>query len=218
MHNVNDYAKYFLKRGLDSKPNTFDGNMKLQKLLFFSNIINYSETGTFLFNEKMLAFKGGTVIDEVRKRYQYEYSDFKKDSLTFEPNFTDTEYESLNLAIELFGNVSAKELSKLNHEFDFWKKRYQNSICSGGYHDQEKAVITEEDVQHEHYKIKKVITVFKNNSETNLSEELINGVKFYYDPSNVNLNEIMNYLESFSISSDEDSYTLFYDEEELVIM
>ena len=39
MRNVLDYAKYFMKNatGLDK---SFDGNMKLQKLLVFSNLVN----------------------------------------------------------------------------------------------------------------------------------------------------------------------------------
>ena len=33
MRDVYDFARFFIKNGADSKPNTYDGNMKLQKLL-----------------------------------------------------------------------------------------------------------------------------------------------------------------------------------------
>ena len=33
MRDVYDFAKFFIKNGADSSPNTYDGNMKLQKLL-----------------------------------------------------------------------------------------------------------------------------------------------------------------------------------------
>lgn len=34
MSNAVDFAKFFLKRGADTNRNSYDGNMKLQKLLF----------------------------------------------------------------------------------------------------------------------------------------------------------------------------------------
>ena len=36
MRDVYDFAKFFIKNGADSSPNTYDGNMKLQKLLVFA--------------------------------------------------------------------------------------------------------------------------------------------------------------------------------------
>ena len=38
-----DYAKYFIKGGFDSNPNTYDGNMKLNKLLVFADLISMAE-------------------------------------------------------------------------------------------------------------------------------------------------------------------------------
>ena len=38
MRDVFDFAKFFIKNGADSMPNTYDGNMKLQKLVdYLSN-------------------------------------------------------------------------------------------------------------------------------------------------------------------------------------
>ena len=45
MRDVYDFAKYFIKNGADSKPNTYDGNMKLQKLLVLSDLANIAENG-----------------------------------------------------------------------------------------------------------------------------------------------------------------------------
>lgn len=47
MSNAIDIAKFFIKRGLDVSRNTYDGNMKLQKLmtrisLFYRRLFMYS--------------------------------------------------------------------------------------------------------------------------------------------------------------------------------
>ena len=60
MSNALDFAKVFLKRGLDTNRDTYDGNMKLQKLLFFSNLVSIAEKGKPLFTDPIYAFANGT--------------------------------------------------------------------------------------------------------------------------------------------------------------
>ena len=83
MSNVFDYAKYFMKQGLDTQRNTFDGNMKLQKLLVFANLISLAERGEPLFNDEILAFEQGCVIEEVRLKYKHSYSEFALEADNF---------------------------------------------------------------------------------------------------------------------------------------
>lgn len=45
MRDVYDVAKYFIKNDADSFPNTYEGNMKLQSLLVFANMINVAKNG-----------------------------------------------------------------------------------------------------------------------------------------------------------------------------
>lgn len=45
MRDVYDVAKYFIKNGADSLPNTNEGNMKLQSLVVFANMINVAKNG-----------------------------------------------------------------------------------------------------------------------------------------------------------------------------
>lgn len=45
MRNVYDVAKYFINNDADSFPNTCEGNMKLQSLLVFANMINVAKNG-----------------------------------------------------------------------------------------------------------------------------------------------------------------------------
>ena len=67
MRDVFDFANFFIKNGADSMPNTYDGNMKLQKLLVFADLINIAEYGEPLFNEQVLAFENGCVVEKMRE-------------------------------------------------------------------------------------------------------------------------------------------------------
>lgn len=218
MRNVNEYAKFFLKKNLDDNPNTFDGNMKLQKLLFFANMISLAENNNLLFEEDMLAFEGGTVIEEVRKRYKNDHDGYIKDSIEFNPNFTDKEYEILNTTVEVFGGLPAKELSELNHTFDFWKVSLENSTNGVGYHDKSKAVIPIESLRKESYKIELLLNELMKNKNLNNKHEVINGIRFNYNPTEVNIDNILNVLEEFSYSADEESYSIYYDDNDMVIV
>jgi len=113
MRDVDDFAKFFIKNGADSVPNTYDGNMKLQKLLVLSNLASISEFGEPLFNNEILAFENGCVIEKVRLRYKNDYSGFKRDSMDFQPDFSEHETYILNLIMNIFGTASARELSEI---------------------------------------------------------------------------------------------------------
>ena len=48
--------------------------------------------------------------------------------------------------------------------------------------------------------------------------EIINGVTFYYDPMHVNMDDnLLSELTTFAQQADDEVYTVYYDEEALVI-
>ena len=57
------------------------------------------------------------------------------------PNFSQEELESLKLSKEIFGRLSARELSLINHTFNFWMAAYHNSLQPDGYKDKSKATV-----------------------------------------------------------------------------
>ncbi|HAQ4405372.1 TPA: SocA family protein [Enterococcus faecium] len=221
MRDVNEYAKFFLKKNLDSNPNTFDGNMKLQKLLFFANLINFSKHNSLLFEESMLAFENGTVIEEVRQKYKNDYYSFMEEAKQFQANFSEKEYEVLNDTIKIFGRLSAKDLSNLNHEFDFWNIRFENSTLSTGYHDKKLAKITKNDISKEIYKITEMLNTYNQNFiDSDETFEIINGITFYYNPNEVDFEQLLPQLEIFSTLSenDDDTYSVYLEDGDLVIV
>lgn len=211
-----DYAKVFMKRDLDSARNTFDGNMKLQKLLFFADYISLATRNCRLFDDTVYAFRNGCVVESVRTRYKNDFQSLYRDCERFEPDFTEEEYEVINLTCAIFGNLSARELSQLNHSFDFWKKRHDASITTRGMYNKDDSVVTTDDMLAEIQKINNLIALHKQSRTNSVSQETINGVTFYYD--NMELTDsIMEQLEEFAQYADEDDYTVYLDNGELVI-
>lgn len=217
MCEASNIAKWFMKKGLDSVPNTFDGNMKLQKLLFFANCISLAKNGKPLFTDPILAFENGCVIESIRQRYKNDYATFKSDSEKYNPDFSKEEYDVLNLTADIFGDLSAKELSELNHSFDFWKKAFDRSKGPDGYKCKEKSIISQDDIMPELPKIQQVLAAHKENTAKGMRFESVNGIKFYYSPAFDLNDDIISRLDEFSRTADEKAYTVYQENGDLVI-
>ena len=165
MRDVYDYAKYFIKNGADSTPNTYDGNMKLQKLLVLADLANIAEYGQVLFNDEVLAFKNGCIVEKIRLRYKNDYQGFKKDSDSFEPDFTENEYEILGLVLAIFGSASARELSEINHTFNFWKQAYQRGTDANGFHNKFNSVVDMVNQTADVQKMKEILDAYKESAK-----------------------------------------------------
>lgn len=218
MNTACDFAKYFMSKGLDESPNTYDGNMKLQKLLVFAYLIGLAKYGKPLFNDAIIAFTKGYVVDSVRQRYQYNYSSLKAESDAFIPDFSDEEQDIINNTIEIYGDLSAKTLSDLSHEFDFWSESYNRGLNSNGFHDKERSTIAPDSILKEIDAIRKVLTAHEQIKKLDSSFQCINGIKFFYTPSEIEMDDtLISKLYDFSQDADELSYSVYYDEGELVV-
>ena len=216
MRDVYDYAKYFIKNGADSTPNTYDGNMKLQKLLVLADLANIAEYGQVLFNDEVLAFKNGCVVEKIRLRYKNDYQGFKKDSDSFEPDFTENEYEILGLVLAIFGSASARELSEINHTFNFWKQAYQRGTDANGFLNKFNSVVDMVNQTADVQKMKEILDAYKESAKEVTAKEIINGITYYYDGFELS-DAIIEQLESFSLTADDDVYSMYMDDGKLVI-
>ena len=216
MKDVYEYAKFFIKNGADSIPNTYDGNMKLQKLLVLADLASIAEYGEPLFDEQVLAFKNGCVVEKVRLRYKNDYIGFKNASESFQPDFSEREYIVLNLIMEIFGKASARELSEINHTFDFWKLAFDNGTDSNGYHDKARSVVNMLSQTEDIKRMREIISAYREVSDNVTASEIINGVTFYYDGF-ILTDEMIEQLEGFSLSAEDDAYSVYVDNGRLVI-
>lgn len=212
-----DYAKFFMKLGLDNKHNTYDGNMKLQKLLFFANFISLTENNTPLFYEPICAFENGCVVENVRLQYRNDYSGLLATCQTFKPQFSTHEYEVLNITTEIFGKLSAQELSDLNHSFNFWKQAYTNSIQNNGYN-KDLAIITPDTMLQESDRLKDVISAYKENNAQRMYKKVIDGVTFYHNKDFTFTETINNTLKNFALAAEDLAYSIYIDNGSLVVL
>ena len=216
MRDVYEYAKYFIKNGADTTPNTYDGNMKLQKLLMLADLANIAEHGVPLFNEPVLAFRNGCVVEKVRLRYKNDYDSFKRDSDSFDSDFSEQEYEILNLIINVFGKVSARELSKINHTLESWKVACAAGLRADSFHDKKRSVVDMMSQADDIARMRDVIRAYRQSSRDTMAHEVINGVTFYYEGFKMS-DEVIEQLEGFSLDAEDDSYSVYMDNGELVI-
>ena len=159
--NPNDVAKWFCSQGIIENPNSREGNMKVQKLLFFAQLIYMAKNnGETMFDEEFKAFKDGVVLESVMTNYREHYKDMfkeiEKGKISVEPNLL----EILDQIVEIFGDASAQELSELSHEFDAWNKFFQKSKKPGSYV-KELSLIPYEELRKELYRIEKVLRAYE---------------------------------------------------------
>lgn len=215
MKDAMDYAKFFLKQEDSSIANTIDGNMKLQKLLSLADLISFAKRGQPLFSEPVLAYEKGFVVESVRQRYKNDYAGFKKDSEMFNPDFSSDEYIILGDTLGIFGKLSAKELSSLSHEFSSWKKALERGEFQG-FHYKENSQVDFSSEKDDLFRIRAIIDAYEKEKNTPLRKEVINGSTFYI-PYESYSESLMEKLELFSTQHPEDSYTVAFDGDELVI-
>lgn len=205
-------AKYFINHGLDQPENRFDGNMKLQKLLYFSQLTHLVLHREQIFNEDIYAFENGCVVEDVRKEYYENYYRFAPPAREAEPLLNGAELETVQLVERMFGHLPAKELSDLNHEQETWKSVYHNSIQPNGYRNKESALLDFANMDAIDLEgFSEMIEAFQESEEDRKNKEVINGVQFFYDPEEILMNEeTIKQLEQQHW--DEEAYTIYKDE------
>lgn len=194
MRDVYDVAKYFIKNDADSFPNTYEGNMKLQSLVVFANMINFAKYGELLFDD-VLPIKDDCVVEKVRLRYESD---------KFEQDFSDSENTVLNMVMSIFKSAFAKELSEITHTFNFWKE----TDCTY----KSKSILHDEDID----RMKEIVHAYQESSNDVMARKIINGISFYYNGFQLT-DEIIEELKSFTLNADDDSFTVYLDDGSLVI-
>lgn len=166
-----DVADWFIQNNLDTPTNTWKGNMKLQKLLFFSQLIYMCKNnGKTMYQEKFSAFDNGMVLEPVRQEYLKHYSKMKEASKS-QIILPENVKEALKITVDIFGNCSADELSELSHQFKAWSKYLNLSIENNNYHNKEKAMVPYEELEKELYKMRKVLKAYEKRDLNNGEED-----------------------------------------------
>lgn len=122
-----DVAKYFLSKDPDkvlfnkkivtyNGRKFYEGNARLNKYLFLTQVVYMAKYGRKLFDDNFLAYDNGPVVDEVRTNFAKLINDDYSSKLSESDKiFLDKIYHSLE-------NASCEELIEISHEDPEWQR------------------------------------------------------------------------------------------------
>lgn len=125
-------AKWFLyynDRMMDEEDAEYISNLKLQKLLYYAQGCFLAINDMPLFNEKIVNWMHGPVVEEVYFEYRRYGSAGIEYNNDFDSSMMDKEDEALLINVyEIFGKYSAWGLRNMTHQEDPWKNTCQNQV------------------------------------------------------------------------------------------
>lgn len=127
-----DIAKWFINyndrlRNIDNEDTDNISNLKLQKLLYYAQGVYVALKGVPLFNDDIVAWTHGPVVESV---YQ-EYKQYGSSGITekYDDVCIDSETEKILIEVyNVFGQYSAWGLRNMTHEETPWKETRKNGV------------------------------------------------------------------------------------------
>ncbi|HBR27797.1 MAG TPA: hypothetical protein DD789_00010 [Firmicutes bacterium] len=209
-------AKWFICHNYDNPRNTLKGNKKLQKLLYFAQLIHLAKHNKTLFEDPIFAYKNGSVVEDIRLKYKRENGTFVNEAYQASFDLPPEALETLYLTETIFGDASVDELSELNHQHKGWEIAFLRSKIRGEYVKELAEISIEDIVQYDIQRIKDMIEIHGTISKKQGYIE-IKGVKYFYDPREIQMNdEIKKELETFP--AEEKAYQLYNDKNQGLIV
>lgn len=133
MITAKEVAKYFLSKD-DNKTlfnihlielngrTCYEGNVRLNKYLYFAQTVYLAKYGQLLFPENFIAFDNGPVIKEIMENYA-SMQGAKNNNVNLQKeikSFLDKIYKSLE-------NATCEDLVEISHEDTAWKEHSNNT-------------------------------------------------------------------------------------------
>jgi len=159
MKSAQEIGKYFTTKL--NLPNSREGNIKVQKLLFFAWLIHFYKFKESLFEDEFFAYEYGPVVENIRKSYHADYF-LKTDEML--PKYSENESETLMLTNEIFGDSDFDELIEISHKSPIWEKYFKNSMEYDSKEDmysQKTTRIPKEELQEELRMIENVLYAYE---------------------------------------------------------
>lgn len=162
-----DLAKWFINKNKNLKNGYNEANTKINKLIYFSNLMYYCIRNKLLIEEEFEKWDNGPVVRKVYEEYRYNnLSQNIKDIIKIESYL---KLKVLNIVNFIYSNKSAKELSLETHKHSIWKNIKRNEkIKISNITSREKQEIID------------MYNVYKDIDFDKLNSIVINGINFYF--------------------------------------
>lgn len=113
MYNAIDIASYICNRYMQENGSQID-EMKLHKLLYFSQRESIIQNGEPLFSEQFEAWKYGPVLREIREHYKKDDFDYSYDDRSLKP--------IMDKVFSEYSHILSWSLSMISHGEESWKR------------------------------------------------------------------------------------------------
>lgn len=120
MLNAHDVAKWYIYNNPELASGYLDENTKVNKLLYFSNLMYRCVNHENLINESFVAFPNGPVVYSIYRDYRYNGLNKlpAKDDIV---ELNKEQKKILDIVNFIYGNSSTKELVDESHTHSMWK-------------------------------------------------------------------------------------------------
>ena len=128
MPTAKQVSQFFLTL-TDPDAGDFISNLKLQKLVYYGQGFHLAMHGEKLFNEDILAWEHGPVVEELYHEYKgYGASGIPMPEDFDVATFTDKQNELLREVYEVYGQFSAWKLRNMTHSERPWLETEKNKV------------------------------------------------------------------------------------------
>lgn len=130
-YSASTIAKWFLwynDKILESEDADLISNLKLQKLLYYAQGCCLALTGNPLFNENIVNWTHGPVVEEVYYEYRVNGSNGINYEGDYDGSIDKNTVSILEEVYNIFGKYSAWGLRNMTHQEDPWKETVKNQI------------------------------------------------------------------------------------------
>ncbi|WP_352921207.1 Panacea domain-containing protein [Peribacillus simplex] len=124
-HNVIDVSKWFIQNNTDACKPSFNGHIKLQKLLYYSQALSLAVNDSVLFDNQIQAWENGPVVSEVFREYRHNdlvENTFEKTEFDYAGIFDDKTHKILEIVNYIYGFQTGDQLIELTHSEEPWKE------------------------------------------------------------------------------------------------
>lgn len=183
---AHEVAKWFIYNNRQLANGYLDENVKLNKLLYFANLMFFCVKKELLLKDEFVAFKLGPVVFSIYKDYRYNGLNQIPDNDEVE-GINDEQKQILNIVNFVYGNKESQELINDSHKHNIWNdvkefipnnppivfENINSSVCE--------------------YFIN-LYKIYKSFDFSNIKKEVINGSIFYYNIKNLNIDDYISDL------------------------
>lgn len=119
-YNVKTVAKWFIENNITSSENSYDGNLTLNKLIYFADAMNFTIKNEKLVDEPPVGYANGPVYQTIYIDHRHHNSMSIKEATG---EISEETKQLLKVVKFAFGSYKPDYLSKLTHGQSPWKTK-----------------------------------------------------------------------------------------------